>query len=229
MEIDYEILSAKIGAKMLESGAEIFRVEDTVKRILSFSGARQINVFCISSLLIVKTERKELIIRVENADINLFEIERLNSLSRAICENRGFAHQKNRYSLPLKIFGIILATGSFCLYFGGSIYDAIFSGIAGVFISFFPSLVDSFFSKNLISSALAGLLAFSFGAIFKGLSPDCIMIGTIMLLVPGLTISNSIRDIMTSDILSGIIELIEAIFTALAIALGFAFSVVIFI
>lgn len=54
------------------------------------------------------------------------------------------------------------------------------------------------------------------------------MIGTIMLSIPGLTVGNAMRDIMNSDTLSGIIELINAVFTALSIALGFSAAVLIF-
>ena len=58
--------------------------------------------------------------------------------------------------------------------------------------------------------------------------PDKIMIGTIMLLVPGLTVGNAMRDIMNGDVLSGLTGLTEAIFLGVAIALGFAVAVAIF-
>ena len=54
------------------------------------------------------------------------------------------------------------------------------------------------------------------------------MIGTIMLLVPGLTVGNAMRDIMNGDVLSGLTGLTEAIFLGVAIALGFAVAVAIF-
>ena len=228
MKQNFEKLAAKIGAKMLESGAEIFRVEDTITRILEYSGAKSINVFCISSIIIISTENGIEIIRVKKNDLNLFEIERLNSLSRAICSGSEYSFEENLYPLIIKIFSVFLATGSFCIYFGGNIFDAIISGIIGNIINFKPHILKTVFSSTLLDSAIAGVLAFSFSLFTSKVNPDKIMIGTIMLLIPGLTVSNAIRDIMTSDILSGIIELFEAIFTAFAIALGFSFAVVIF-
>ena len=53
-------------------------------------------------------------------------------------------------------------------------------------------------------------------------TPDKIIIGTIMLLVPGLTVVNSIRDMMKGDLIAGLFELFNSIMSALAIALGVA-------
>lgn len=217
-----------IGAQMLESGAEIFRVEDTIERILKSGGICDINVFCISSVIIVSAGESTYIARIRKSSLDLFQIDWLNSLSRAICNKSDFSDTQNIYPQFIKLISIMLGTGSFCLYFGGNIYDALFSGIIGIVITYLPNIVSGVFPKTFCDSAIAGCLAFLSSFLLPQARPDKIMIGTIMLLIPGLTVSNAMRDIMSSDTLSGVIELTQAIFTALAIALGFAFAVVLF-
>ena len=48
------------------------------------------------------------------------------------------------------------------------------------------------------------------------------MMGTIMLFIPGMSIGSSIRDLMSGNLVAGILQLTEALFTALAIALGYS-------
>ena len=55
-----------------------------------------------------------------------------------------------------------------------------------------------------------------------GNSPEKIMIGNIMLLIPGIAFTTSLRDLINGDTISGLIGLIEAIVKAIAIAIGFA-------
>ena len=56
---------------------------------------------------------------------------------------------------------------------------------------------------------------------------DKIMIGGIMLLIPGIAMTNSIRDMLTGDIVTGMLRLVDSILRAAAIACGFALSLMI--
>ena len=49
---------------------------------------------------------------------------------------------------------------------------------------------------------------------------DKVLIGIIMLLIPGIMLTNSIRDILLGDIISGSLRLVEAILMAATLALG---------
>ena len=51
-------------------------------------------------------------------------------------------------------------------------------------------------------------------------SPDAAIIGALMLLVPGLLITNSMRDIIYGDTNSGVFRIVSVVLSALAIALG---------
>lgn len=50
---------------------------------------------------------------------------------------------------------------------------------------------------------------------------DKIIIGNIMLLIPGLAFCNGLRDLIVGDTISGGLSLCNALLCALAIALGF--------
>ncbi|MFR5876630.1 MAG: threonine/serine exporter ThrE family protein [Eubacterium sp.] len=228
MEKLIEKTAIDIGSAMIENGAEINRVEDTIERILRSKGIENANIFCISSMIIISTDTTVEVKRIRRNDLNLFVIDELNAKSRAICGNYEYIEKSNHYPIIIKLLSIILATGSFCIYFGGNLYDALLSGLIGIIITYKKSIIKGEFSHTLCDSAIAGILSYIPSLFTAATHPDKIMIGTIMLLIPGLTIGNAMRDIMNSDILSGIIELISAIFTALAIALGFAVAVVIF-
>lgn len=228
MEKLIEKTAIDIGSAMIENGAEINRVEDTIERILRSKGIENANIFCISSMIIISTNTTVEVKRIRRNDLNLFVIDELNAKSRAICGNYEYIEKSNHYPIIIKLLSIILATGSFCIYFGGNLYDALLSGLIGIIITYKKSIIKGEFSHTLCDSAIAGILSYIPSLFTAATHPDKIMIGTIMLLIPGLTIGNAMRDIMNSDILSGIIELISAIFTALAIALGFAVAVVIF-
>lgn len=228
MQKNIEKTAVEIGAAMIENGAEIYRVEDTIERILKSGNIYNASIFCISSMIIISTESTVEVKRIKRNDLDLFAIDELNAKSRAICANRNYVEKKNHYPIIIKLISIIFATGSFCIYFGGNLYDALLSGIIGIIITYRKSFIKSEFAHMLCDSAIAGILSYIPSLIITSTHPDKIMIGTIMLLIPGLTVGNAMRDIMNSDILSGIIELTGAVFTALAIALGFAAAVVIF-
>ncbi|MDE6155857.1 MAG: threonine/serine exporter family protein, partial [Eubacterium sp.] len=125
---------------------------------------------------------------------------------------------------------VCAATSAFCIFFKGTLIDAVFSAIIGLVITYAPYKKISFplFSANLIDAFIAGILAhlpFIFGL---EVQPDKIIVGTIMLLVPGLTVVNAMRDMMNGDLVAGMFELFNAIMSALGIALGTAGAILIF-
>lgn len=229
-------ISLEIGAAMVECGGEISRSEDTVYRINKAMGAKFVQVWALPSMLAATVTAKsgKIITQtrcIGEEEINLAELDRLNQLSRRICSGDTvyFSITKNREYKPITdIIFTFLATASFCIYFGGTVTDAFFSGIIGILISNYRGPITSSFSGILLDAALAGLLSFMPGLFGINANADNIIIGTIMLLVPGLTVGNAMRDMISGDIYAGLLRLTNAILCALAIALGFSFAVLIF-
>lgn len=221
--------SVDLASQIVENGGEISRAEETVYKICSFAGASEVNVFIIPSLIyasaVINGQRYSSAKRIYKNEMNLGALEEANNISRKICrESYNEKPIDYNYSLIVRILCTVLATASFCIYFGGTPVDAIFSGLSGILIGNIPYKNREFniFSKTLIEATASAALAFLPLAFGISVHPDKIMIGTIMLFIPGMSIGSSIRDLMSGNLVAGILQLTEALFTALAIALGYS-------
>lgn len=218
--------SVEIAKEIIESGGEVHRAEEAVERI---NGDR-CSIFALPSLIIAQIGDLIQIKRIKHEDIDLARLARLNEESRRLCcEYTADSSYKAEYSNITEAISYLGATGCYCLYFGGNIIEGIFAGLIGALLSQlrFCRLSLPSFSINLIEAFIAGILAFFPRVIGLNTNESKIIIGAIMLLVPGLTVVNASRDIMSSDILAGTIEFINAIISALAIALGISGALVI--
>ena len=230
----YEIfsLSLDIGEAIIKSGGEIYRAEDTIKRI-NKAYNQDCRVFAVPRLIIAQSGKKIEIRKIDKEYTDLAELDRVNSFSRRLClENSEEISVTKRkiYKKEVQSLSIFLATFSFSLFFGGKITDAFFSGIIGLTVSYssYKNIDLPEFSSNLIDAFIICVMAhIPYYAGFS-VTPDKIIIGAIMLLVPGLTVANAMRDLMNGDLLAGLIELFNSIFSALGIAMGVAGGLFIF-
>ena len=225
----------ELGLETVENGGEISRAEDTVERLCLSQGAESVQVFIIPSLISVTAtiDGKEITStrRIYKTDLNLGRLEEINNTSRRLCGEKNAEREISyRYPTLLRIFCVMLATGSFCIYFGGNILDALFSGLAGLVITYIPYGRNAFniFANTLIESTISGIISFIPAIIGINSHPDKIMIGTIMLLIPGMSIGSAMKDMMSGNLIAGILQLTEAIVIAFAITLGFAVAILIF-
>lgn len=81
---------------------------------------------------------------------------------------------------------------------------------------------------TLLSSFAVGILCML--SVLSGIAVhvDKVMIGNIMLQIPGINMMNAIRDMMCGDMITGLLRLMEAIILAVAIAAGFALAIICF-
>lgn len=110
--------------------------------------------------------------------------------------------------------------------FGGTLRDSLFAGLLGLIIGFVSRQMDRretnpFFSTIVEAFAMAvpAYLAAGFHLVDY---IDFVIIGTLMILVPGLLITTSMRDIIYGDTNSGINRIVQVLLSAFAIALGTA-------
>lgn len=236
------------GKMLIESGAEIYRVEETMIRLCESYPQVQVadSVVTGTSLMLSimvdgKTSTRIGRVRVRSVDLNV--IDQINSLSRQVCKKSIGVDElesrlmdiKNqpRYSfLSTLLFGAI-GTAGFAIFFDGSMMDCIAAFFVGLFIRcvtlFFEEIRLNAFFTNVIASAIAVLLSYMMEAAFVSISVHTVIIASIMLLVPGLAITNAIRDTVAGDYLSGLTRGTEACLIALAIAIGAGFMLSIFI
>ncbi len=236
-----------IGHYMLEYGAEIYRVEESVSRICKAYGAKSVDVFAIPSTIIVTLSMNDdkpvtMTKRAYEKETDLNKVDRLNHLSRYICANTPDAQtikemlcdimsQKQYGAVTLTIaFSVIPAI--FCIFFGGNFKDAGVAFVIGAMMKFLLDLLlylkTNIIFTNIIASLFASIIAIIAVNIGIGDHYDKIIIGSIMLLVPGLILTNSMRDFIMGDFMAGILRLIAAILVATGIAIGVALALTAF-
>ncbi len=229
-----------IGEQILSSGGEAGRVEDTIRRICLAYGADRVDVFSITSSIITTMYGDDFGIctqtrRVTGMVNDLDRLDRLNQLSREICEKKitypeicnklAQIDRAPKYSFAMQLFVYALISGSFSVFFGGNAGDAIASAVIGILLKLIQTFVSRGSVNALITALMAsvsgGFLARSFVIFGIGSHVDLISIGNIMLLIPGIPLTNSLRDMFSGDIITGLIRFMESILLALVIALGF--------
>lgn len=230
----------KMGEALQNSGAEIYRVEDTLNRIGYAYGAEEMNVFVITSSIIItiKMPEKEPLTqtrRLKKTGGNDFvKLEELNELSRKICTSQVSVEEFEKKldqivsagaDDKMLLFGNVLAAASFAVFYGGTIWDFLVSGMMGAVIwlleKYMAPLCLNSVAYQIAASFLSGVGICVVSRNFPGLHMDKIMIGDIMLLIPGLMFTNAIRDVLLGDTISASMRLIEALLLAAALALGF--------
>ncbi|MBV4418660.1 threonine/serine exporter family protein [Clostridium tyrobutyricum] len=240
MDINRTInIAAYAGKILLESGAEIYRVEETITRICHSCGILKVDAYVTINVIIISAESNydktvSLIKRVKRGSQNLEKISRVNNISRHI-KDSGYTLEDiykklqkidrlKTYSYKLNIFSSGGASGFFCLVFGGNIRDFAISFIIGCLIKLVSSTLSYLqaneFFINIICGAIAALIALVSTKLNLSIHTDTVIIGSIMLLVPGVAITNSIRDTIAGDLLSGVLGGVEALLVAVAIAVG---------
>lgn len=236
-----------LGEQMLICGAEISRVEDTIKRVTAAYGCPGTDVFVITSVIFLSLENEDGTCvtgnrRVTKYDTNLDKLHAYNDLSRKICrtlpdesdveEEIAKIKAQKPYHLPVGCAIYALTAGSFAVFFGGGWRDAIAAAVIGAIIRiivYFQSKTKvNMVFNNVVSSAVLTLLAFLTVKIWPDCETSKIIIGGIMLLIPGVALTNSIRDVISGDIVSGMLRFAEAMIIALAIAAGYILVSVVF-
>ncbi len=233
-----------IGEQMLICGGEVNRVEETISRLCTAYGALRADVFSITSAIIVTVcwENGEIITqsrRICASGREFNRLEELNELSRYICRTRPAIEEVESRMRKIVyaqrppawrgILGSFLAAGGCVVFFGGTLRDALTTMI-GAFVIF---VIDRYIYNNRMNKVVYYMLcAFVAGviSIFSvrfgiGNNLDKIMIGCIMLVIPGINFTSAMEDVLSGDTATGTLKLYESVLIACAIAGGYAFAV----
>ena len=239
----YLFCAMEIGEQLLISGAEVGRVEDTIRRICMAYGASRVDVFSITSSIVTTmyvegfdavTQTR----RVSGMANDMYKLDGLNQLSRRICAEKLDPEEimaeleriKNgpRYTTRQMAGIYALNSGCFCVFFGGNLKDMVVSAAIGVCLKYLEALIQRGSVNRLVTAFLCslsgGFLANMAVKMRLGTQVDMISIGNVMLLIPGLVFTNSLRDMFSGDTITGLIRFLESIILATIIALGFALA-----
>ncbi|WP_375152424.1 threonine/serine exporter family protein [Enterococcus mundtii] len=236
------LLAGKI---MTESNAEMYRVEDTMSRIASASGNYRLVSYVTQTGLFIGFDRTSTIRmeQITNRTINLERVVKVNNLSRKYVANELTLEElysalqeveKDHRMFPvwLQIISAAIISGTIMILFGGELKDLpITLSIGGVgYIVYLCSLrfFRIKFLAEFLSSLIIGIAAILSVRLGIGLNQDLIIIGCVMPLVPGVQITNAIRDLLAGHYVSGVSRGAEAMMTAAMIGFAIAFIFQIF-
>ena len=232
-------IAMKIGYRLAISGAETFRVEESISRIMNAYGINA-ESFAIPNLLIINIETPDgqTLTRMRRIGIHgndLDSVERYSNLSRKICAEKpspqeavAWIHQtdisKRSYALPGYLVGNFLGACGFAVFFGSGFADSLYAGVCGIIVGLVMRLMNSLkvnqFFSTTVSAFVMTLSAYIFNAFHLVQNTDSVIIGTLMILVPGLLFTNAMRDIIFGDTNSGVNRIVQVLLIAVAIALG---------
>ena len=242
--MDYNILldmATDLGYELAMSGAETFRVEESINRVLAAYGVES-EVFAIPNCLTVSIETNDGQIltrmrRIGSHGNDLDSVERFNGLSRAICNRvpepregkrwlQIVRESRLRYGMPMYLLGNFLGAAGFAIFFGGDWLDCLCGGLCGLVVGivtrFLEKMKANSFFQTIAAAFTMAIVAYLMGAGSICHNPDMAIIGALMILVPGLLFTNAMRDIIYGDITSGVNRIVQVFLTAVALALGTA-------
>ncbi|MBP2070328.1 MULTISPECIES: threonine/serine exporter family protein [Anaerococcus] len=236
-------IAADAGALMLANGAEIYRVEDTVERILrSKESMKDVDVFSSFNVIMISFSYNGKIYsnmrRVKERGNNLHYVDKVNTFSRNFAAGKYTLDQalleidkikkSKSTSTALKILGATVAAGAYSILLGAGISEIISSLVVGfigyVFSLFLVENELNYFVVHFLYGALVSLITLILH-FFTGVTINVVIISAMMAFVPGIMITNAVRDLMSGDALSGMTAATMAILISTALALGVAMPI----
>jgi len=242
--MDYNTLldiAMNLGYELAMAGAETFRVEESILRIMAAYGVKA-EVFAIPNYLVASITDEDgkpitRMRRIGSHGNNLDAVEKFSNLSRAICNRKPEPQEGEKwldyvrqrlctYSVPMQYVGFFVGAAGHALFFGGSWTDSLCSGICGMLVGFVSQFLGKWksnqFFSTIASAFVMAMLTYAMHAAGFTDNPDAVNIGALMILVPGLLFTNAMRDIIYGDTNSGINRCVQVVLIAIGIALGTA-------
>lgn len=235
----------KAGKIMTESGSEVYRVEDTMSRIAQNAGYPQSVSYVTATGLFMGLGEEPItqLANVMKRSIDLEKVAIVNQLSRQYqCKELSLAEfydalknldkYKTTYSWSWQIFSAAVVSCTLVYLFFTNLQDILPAFLIGGLGYGVDKAANKFFEISFLNDFLAaftiGVLAICSVRLGFGNNIDAIIIGAVMPLVPGVSITNSFRDILAGHLLAGTARIMEAFFTAGAIGIGIAISLKLF-
>ena len=233
--------ASEAGRILLENGAEISRVEETMERIAGHYGEKGEKFFVLSNGIFTtgKSYANAEFIPIKGSRLD--KVVEVNQLSRDIAsDNLSLSQARKRLeqikAMPGKpvweqYLGAAFGCFGFCCIFGGSLMDCLASLVAAVILHAFMLYVGNPYLTKALGNICAGLigtfLCIGFHALGFGEHLGNMVVGTMILLIPGVAFTNGLRDIGNEDYLAGITRLLDALMMFLCIAIGVCLSFII--
>ena len=228
------------GTVLLKNGAEVFRVEQTMQHMALGFGLTNFNAYVLTNGIFASEEKAEYsqLRNIPRRTIHLGRVAAVNELSRNISQHLLTIDEAEKILDSIKEMSftshakrlLAYACGSlcFCALYGGNFLDSLVSSFAGIILGTYLIYCEKRESTSLFrtftGATLVSFICFSLNVIYPLLNANHGIIGAYMILTPGIALTMSIRDIVQTDYLSGIIRMVDALLVAAAIACGTGLS-----
>ena len=235
-------IASEAGHILLENGAEISRVEETMERIASHYGVDSKSFFVLSNGIFTTSSFNKYanVEFIPFKGTQLDKVVAVNQLSRDIVAGKytldeAAARLKEiRTMRPHPVWEQVLASAlgsaGFCIVFGGGLLDCAASFVCGILLWLFVLYVTAPHMSKIVGNIVGGffvtLLCIVFHRIGFGHSLPNMIIGAIIPLIPGVPFVNGVRDVANEDYIAGATRLLDAMLVFFCIAAGVALAFV---
>lgn len=227
-------LASAAGHLLLENGAEISRVEETMERIAEHYGEDKENFFVLSNGIFTTGKSYANVEFIPIKGVRLDKVVEVNQLSREIAYNNlsiEEAHERldRIRQIPAKpvwqqLAAAAVGSAAFCAIFGGSLLDCAASCIAGLTVYLLILLASGRIISKMLSNICGGLAGACACLLFQwmgfGVNLGNMIIGALIPLIPGVAFTNGLRDMANEDYIAGATRLLDALLVFFCIALG---------
>ena len=232
--------SCELGRQLLQNGAEIYRVEDSLQRLLAAYGFARAEIFAIPFCIILTIQEGDhnytKSVRIQTVSNNLRRLNELNALCRDLCRESPPVGeswwrlkrilQEPEYPRAVSYVAYGTVAAFFTLFWSGEWLDALLAFPCGLLVKLVVTVMRrsqiNVFFTDLVACILLALGPEILLLLGCPIHADRIIIGTIMLLVPGIAITNGMRDVLVGDFLTALTRFAEVLIVALSIAVGVA-------
>ena len=233
MELAYEA-----GAILLENGAEISRVDETMRRIAGHYGVDDESFFVLSNGIMATAKGFARTKFIPIKGTSLDKVVAVNQLSREVSEGKCDLEQLESQLKAIRamrpkpaweqITASAFGSAAFCIIFGGGFADSIAAFVAGLVLWVYMLFVGYRHLSRIAGAITGGLLATVLcGVMYKlglGTHLSNMIIGAIIPLIPGVPFTNGIRDLAHEDYIAGVTRLLDALLTFFCISMGVALA-----
>lgn len=231
-------IAMRAGHILLENGAEISRVEETIDRICHHYGIQSGNSFVLSNGIFTTmgNGKEEFFAKVQHIPVGSAHLNRVaavNQLSREIEEGKYSIDEVEACltdieNMPgkrgfIQVAAAAVGSGTFCYLFGGDLADCLAACLAGFFLYIYILKTGARLSKlveSILGGALVTFLCLIFYHLKLGHHISSMIIGSVIPMVPGVAFTNAIRDIADGDYIAGSVRMLDAMLVFIGIALG---------
>ena len=235
-------IASEAGHILLENGAEISRVEETMERIASHYGVDSKSFFVLSNGIFTTSSFNKYanVEFIPFKGTQLDKVVAVNQLSRDIVAGECSLEQARTRLQEIRsmrphprweqILASALGSAGFCIVFGGGMLDCAASFVCGILLWLFVLFVTAPHMSKIVGNIVGGFFVTALCIVFHrigfGHSLPNMIIGAIIPLIPGVPFVNGVRDVANEDYIAGATRLLDAMLVFFCIAAGVALAFV---